>query len=190
MKRLLSNDYFEEAYYGFRVGCSLFKLGITFEFLKPSKKKKTPDIVMKLGDREIFLEVTKKNNPEDPLNSSQNFQKISWFFLSKDYTITNSFGFYFDILKPLSTPRTNQILKKCEDLLEKAKKSGFEEFHMPDIIDIYIFKKENVDKVPKEKRVMHGTDGKLLRSKNKVIILNEFAEHPLLPHEIEVLKNI
>ncbi|MDL5502571.1 MAG: hypothetical protein QSU88_05080, partial [Candidatus Methanoperedens sp.] len=36
------------------------------------------------------------------------------------------------------------------------KKSGFEEFHMPGIIDIYIFKKENVDKVPKEKRVMQG----------------------------------
>ncbi len=40
--------------------------------------------------------------------------------------------------------------------MEKAKKSGFEEFHMPGIIDIYIFKKENVEKVPKEKRVMQG----------------------------------
>ena len=33
-------------------------------------------------------------------------------------------------------------------------------------------------------------DDELLRSKNKVIILNEFADNPLLPHEIEILKKI
>ena len=286
LKRLLLNDAFEEAYYELRVGFYLFKSGVLFEFLKPSKKmkEKTPDIVMNIGDRKIFLEITKKSNPDDPLNSSQNFQKISWFLLSKDSQIYTDFGFYFDILKPLSTPRTEQILKICENLLEKAKKSGYEEYHIPNTIDLYIFKRENVGKVPKEKRVnrgrtpdfdelfrikgtikekerqlrvenptillifdsllwglenkelfysklvdtleetvnqftnlsavliyietyyfsddesfiiegrnyiaMQGSDKELLRSKNKVILLNEFARYPLLGQEIDILKSI
>lgn len=37
---------------------------------------------------------------------------------------------------------------------------------------------------------IQGFDKKLARSRNKVIILNEFADHPLLPHEIEILKSI
>ncbi len=284
-KRLLLSDAFEEAYYELRVGYSLLNSGVSFEFLKPSKikKKKTSDIVVNMGDRKIFLEITKKNNPKDILNSSENFHKISWFLLSKGGQTYNDFGFYYDVLKPLSTPRTEQILKICEDLLEKAKKSGFEEYHIPNTIDLYIFKRENVDKVPKEKQVtrgmspvfdelsrirgtikdkevqlrtenpnvllifdsllwplekdlfysklvdtleetiyqftnlsaaviyiesyyfseeesfikeggnyiaMHGNDKKLLRSKNKVIILNEFAKYSLLAHEIEILKSI
>ncbi|KAB2948439.1 MAG: hypothetical protein MPEBLZ_01818 [Candidatus Methanoperedens nitroreducens] len=285
-KRLFLSNDFEETYSELRIGYSLLNSGFSFEFLKPSKikKKKTPDIVINMDNREIFLEITTKNNPEDPLKSLQNFQKISWFFLSKDYTITNNLLFYFDILRPLSTPRTHQIIKICGDLLEKAKKSGFEEYHEPNIIDIYICKNENVDKVPKEKRVMQGRtsefdefsrikgtikskeaqlisenpnvllifdsflwhldnkelfyanfinsleetvnqftnisaviiyiekyyhpdiessvikgrnyliiqeyDAKLLKLINKLIILNEFANHPLLPHEIEKLKQI
>ncbi|MCZ7384272.1 MAG: hypothetical protein O8C63_05925 [Candidatus Methanoperedens sp.] len=285
-ERLLLIDAFEEAYYELRVGYSLLNLGVSFEFLKPSKikKKKTSDIIVNMGDRKIFLEITKKNNPEDILNSSENFQKISWFLLSKGGQTYNDFGFYYDILKPLSTPRTEQILKICEDLLDKAKKSGFEEYHRPNTIDLYIFKRENVDKVPKEKQVMRGMspifdelsrirgtirdkevqlrtetpnvllifdsllwplekdlfysklvdtleetvnqftnlsavviyietfyllekeesyinegqnyiaikgyDKKLFRSKNKVIILNEFAKYHLLSHEIEILKSI
>jgi hypothetical protein len=248
------------------------------------KKKKKPDILMNIGDRELFLEITKKNNPDDHLNSSQNLQKISWFLLSKGSEIYNDFGFFCDILKPLSTPRAEQILKICENLLEKAKKSGYEEYHIPNIIDLYIFKKENVDKVPKEKRVtqgrtpdfdelsrikgtirdkekqlrvenpaillifdsllwplenkelfysklvntleetvsqftnlsavviyietyyypnddsfiingrnyigMQGIDKEFLRSKNKVILLNEFAKYPLSAQEIDILKSI
>ena len=35
-----------------------------------------------------------------------------------------------------------------------------------------------------------GYDKNLLRSRNKVIILNEFADCPLLQNEIEILKTI
>lgn len=280
LKRLISNYTFEEAYCELRVGYSLFKLGVPFEFLRPLKKKKTPDIVMNIGERKIFVEITKKNSPEDPLHSSQNYNEISWFLLDK---IPSNFSYNFDILKPLSTPRTNQIIKICEDMIDKAKKSGFEEFHIPNIIDLYIYEREYIDRVPTEKQVMRGRtpdfdelsrirgtiktkeiqlrseqpnvllifdsllwplenkelfysklvdtleetvyqftnlsaviiyietyfmddepiiksernyiaiqgyDEELLRSKNKVIIINEFAVHPLLQNEIEILKNI
>lgn len=283
LKRVLSEDAFEEAYYELRVGYSLFKLDVSFAYLKPSKKKKTPDVVMNIGDREIFLEITKKNNPEDILNSSQNAHNIDWFLSSECLQIGNNFSACYDILKPLSTPRTEQIIKLCEILFEKVKESGFEELHIPNTIDLYIYKRENIDKIPKEKRVMQsktpdfdelsrirgtiktkekqlrsehpnvllifdsllwplenedlfysklvdtleevvyqftnlsaviiyiethyiyaesfvkegrnyiviqGSDEGLLRSKNKVIILNEFADYPLLPHEIDILKRI
>ncbi len=58
-------------------------------------------------------------------------------------------------------------------------------------IEMYYFSDE--ESFVKEGRnyiAIHGTDGKLLRSKNKIIILNEFAVYPLSPHEIEILKNI
>ncbi|VVB59462.1 Uncharacterised protein [uncultured archaeon] len=285
LKRIITmNTYegFEGAYHEFWVGYDLFKLGVPFEYLKQHKKQKTSDIIVNVGERKIFLEVTKKNNPDDPLNSYQNSQKISWFLWSKG-ALADDFVFYFTILKPLSTPRAEQILHICEEMLEKAKKSGFEEHHMSNVIDMYITKKENSDKVPKEKRIMQwktpdfnelnrikgtikekaaqletgnpailiifdahlwiqystdplysnleedlreyvnqytnlsavvieiemtsgheepfikederyivvkGCDKDLLRSKNKIIILNEFADYPLSSEEKELLKKM
>lgn len=153
LERLLSEEEFQSAYYEFRVGYSLIKAGISFDFIKPIKKKKKPDIVIHSENRDIFLEVTKKEVPEDYVKAAQNENKINGFLFSK----TDAIGYYVDILKPLSTPRTDEILKKCEELIIKAKESGFEELHIPKIIDVYIFKKENLNKVPKEKRVTRST---------------------------------
>ncbi len=148
LKRLLSEVTFQSAYSEFRVGNSLIKAGVSFEFIKP-KNEKNPDIVIHLENRDIFLEVTTKDIPEDYMKASHNENKILGFLFSKMETV----NCYVDILKPLSTPRTEEIIKKCEELVIKAKESSFEELHIPKIIDVYIFKKENRGMVPKEKQV-------------------------------------
>jgi len=262
------------------VALSLLKAEVTFEFLETKRKKKTPDIVITSGQRPLFIEITKKSAPEDYIRASKNFGAIHNFLFSKKDDI----DFYFDIQKPLSTPRTKGILKEVEKLVEMASVSGFERLHIPGTIDLYVFKKEKRNLVPKEKRVMRGQmpkfdeifrirgtikakvaqfknhspgvllifdsllwppkdtkifyksllekleetvnefpklsalvvyietyyildegtfekigknyiaikgiDKKLLRSRNKLIILNEFADHPLSSAEVEILKAI
>jgi len=286
LNKLRLNIDFEETYSEFRVGYSLFKFGISFEFLKRSKKQKTPDVVINVDNRKIFLEITTKNTPVAFLNAGRNFDKLNDFFMSKVIASSDDLKYYFDVPTHLYPATVESIIELCEDLFKNVKKSGFEEFHIPSIIDIYILKKDNIERVPKEKRVIKGEpieldelyrikgtigtkevqlrtnnpgiliifdpvlqpqpykskeyfdlenvkiiehhingfpnlstviiyveryyypdsesfvkkegnyltiqeyDEKLLILKNKVIILNEFAKHPLLPHEIEILKSI
>lgn len=156
-KLRLNTIDFEETYSEFRVGYSLFKLGISFEFLKPHKKQKTPDMVMNVDNRKIFIEITTKRTPEAFLNSWWNFSKINdYFFMSKIIASSTDLEYYFDILTSLYPATVESIIELCDDLFEDVKKSGFEEFHIPGIIDIYILKKDNIERVPKEKRVIQS----------------------------------
>lgn len=282
-KRLLLVGKFRGAYYELRVALSLLKSGVSFEFLKPSDKK-TPDIKIISDTRSMFIEITKKNEPENYTLASKNYNRIlNFLFLKK--ALENNLDFFCDIQRHLSTPRSERIMKESEKLVELAKVSGLEHYH-DDEIDIYIFKKENRSHVPEEKQVIQGRmpnfdenlrikttlkkkiaqlenynpgvllifddlfwpsedielfyknlvdelvvaveeypklsalvvcietynafdggddafmrtgknyiaikgyDKNLLRSRNKVIILNEFADCPLLQNEIEILKTI
>ena len=71
-KRLLSVREFRGAYYELRVALSLLKLGVSFEFLNPSDKK-TPDIKIISDTRPMFIEITKKNVPEEYTCRSKNY---------------------------------------------------------------------------------------------------------------------
>ena len=156
LERLRSSrsfDQFYAAYYEFRVALSLLKLGIPFEFLKPAKKRKTPDIKIISDIRPLFLEVTKKNAPEKYSRASKNYHKV-WYHLSAK-TSGKDLDFYCDIQKVLSTSRAEKIIKETDKLVEQVTVSGFEHYQ-EDKIDIYIFKKENGNLVPEEKRVTHG----------------------------------
>ena len=56
--------------------------------------------------------------------------------------------------RPLLSPyTTDEIFRACEVLVEKAKVSGFEELHIPKVIDLYIFHEDHKEKVPKKDRV-------------------------------------
>ena len=151
-KRLLSVREFRGAYYELRVALSLLKLGVSFEFLNPSDKK-TPDIKIISDTRPMFIEITKKNVPEEYTCRSKNYNRILNFLFSK--TSEKNLDFYCDIQRLLSTPRSEKIMKESEKLVELAKVSGLEHYH-DDEIDIYIFKKENRSLVPKEKQVIQG----------------------------------
>lgn len=279
-KRLLLVSKFRGAYYELRVALSLLKSGVSFEFLNPSDKK-TPDIKIISDTRSMFIEITKKNEPENYTLASKNYNRVLNFLFSK--TSEKTLDFCCDIQRPLPTPRSEKIMKESEKLVELVKVSGLEHYH-DDEIDIYIFKKENRSQVPKEKQVIQGRmpnfheifrikttlkkkvtqlenyspgvllifdsliwpsediglfyknlvdelvvtveeypklsalvvyietyntfdddafmrtgknyisikgyDKNLMRSRNKVIILNEFADRPLLQNEIEILKTI
>jgi hypothetical protein len=279
-KRLLSVRAFRGAYYELRVALSLLKLGVSFEFLRPTNNK-TPDIKTISDTRPMFIEITKKNEPENYTLASKNYNTIVNFLFSK--TSEKNLDFCCDIQRLLSTPRSEKIKEESEKLVELAKVSGIEHYH-DDEIDIYIFKKGKRNQVPKEQQVIQGQmpnfdeifrikttlkkkvtqlenyspgvllifddliwpsedielfyknlvdelvvtveeypklsalvvyietynafdddafmrtgknyisikgyDKNLLRSRNKVIILNEFADCPLLQNEIEILKTI
>jgi hypothetical protein len=56
--------------------------------------------------------------------------------------------------RPISSPFTvDEIIEKCKDLAKKAEVSGFEHLHIPKVIDVYFFKDEFQEKVPKKHRV-------------------------------------
>ena len=290
--RLRSAKEFWGAYYELRIALSLLKSlksEITFEFLKQSTKNKTPDIKIISEIRPLFMEITKKHESADFTLAHTNFIAINEFLISKILSPNQDLDFFCDIQGQvrgpvLSDSDRKKIIKDCEKMLEKAKVSGFEQFHIPNKVDIYIFKKENKDLVPKVKQVIQSdmpesdeivkikrtirdkaakfekyspgvllifdsllwelkytesyyknladkleeavnkfqqisalviyietyytpdedtfvkTDGnciatkesdrEFLRSRNKVIILNEFADCPLLPTEIDILKAI
>jgi hypothetical protein len=156
LERLRSSrsfDQFYAAYYELWVALSLLKSGIPFEFLKPAKKMKTPDIKIISDIRPLFLEVTKKNAPEKYVHASKNYHKV-WYHLSSK-TSGKDLDFCCDLQRVLSTPRAEKVMKETDKLVEQVTVSGFEHYQ-EDKIDIYIFKKENGNLVPEEKRVNQG----------------------------------
>ncbi|MCX5635433.1 MAG: hypothetical protein NTW55_06325 [Planctomycetota bacterium] len=150
LERLRSSVKFNGAYYEIIAGYWLLKSEISFEFLKPKKNDKTPDIKFSSSQRDLILEITTKEYSEDYLKTFQNCRKIS------NLLLLNSSGLRYHVKnhRPLLSPyTTDDILQACEVLLEKAKVSGFEELHLQKIIDLYIFREGNQEKVPKKDRV-------------------------------------
>ena len=107
-KRLLLVREFRGAYYELRVALSLLKLGVSFGFLNPSDKK-TPDIKIISDTRPMFIEITKKNVPEEYTCRSKNYNRILNFLFSK--TSEKNLDFCCDIQRLLSTPRSEKKQK-------------------------------------------------------------------------------
>ena len=152
LDRLRSPEKFYDAYREFRVGLSLLKSGINFEFLKAKKGERTPDIKVISGQRPFYIEITRKNIPKEEAWARKNYNTIRKFlFLS---SIKHGLGFCLDIQKPLTESQREEILKKAKKLMEEAKLSGFEHYCIPnkiDLVDLYVFKKDKRDRVFKEK---------------------------------------
>lgn len=151
LSRLLSDTpSFEGAYYELITGYYLFKHGYAFEYVKEKKRNRSSDIILQGPEREILVEITHKDYPDEFILYFNNNRRITIFLmLHLDGLIYN-----IDVLKPLSTPTTEQIINECKILIEQAKISGFEEYHEINVIDIYIYKLEFQEKVPIEKRKM------------------------------------
>jgi hypothetical protein len=151
LSRLLSDTpSFEGAYYELLTGYYLFKHRCAFEYVEKKKKNCSSDIILQGPKREILLEITHKDYPSEFILSFSNCRRITNFLmLNSDGLIHN-----IDVHKPLSTPATEQIIRESKKLIDKAKESGFEEYHERNVIDIYFFKLEFHDCVPIEKRKM------------------------------------
>jgi hypothetical protein len=152
LDRLRSADEFNGAYSEIVIGYWLQKSGTPFKFLKPKKKGKSPDIEVNSSRFHFIIEITTKEYPEDYLKVFQNYRKISYLLMSN----SNGLSYSLKNHRPLiSSATTDEIIQSCEDLLEKAKNSGFEELHMSKIIDLYLFRQENYERVPKKYRGFH-----------------------------------
>jgi hypothetical protein len=166
------------------VALSLLKSDVPFEFLKQRMTKKTPDIKIISDIRPMFIEVNQKNEPENYKRASKNYNTIVNFLFSK--TSEKDLDFCCDIQRPLSTPRAKKIVEESKKLVGLAKVSGFKHYHDEEI-DIYIFKKGNRNRVPKEKQVIQGrmpNFDELFRIKttlkNKVTQLDNYSPGVLL----------
>jgi hypothetical protein len=148
MERLRSPDQFYGAYSEVLVGYWLKKSSVNFNYLK-QKTKTTPDIRINSAQREFTIEITTKDYSEEYLKAHQIFTKFSNVLLFNKKGL-NVFAINH---RPLTSPHhANEILRKCEDLIEKADISGFEELHLKKIIDVYVFRPENIERVPKKLR--------------------------------------
>lgn len=148
-KRLHHKDQFGGAFNEIMIGNNLLKAGIQFQFLKPDTKK-TPDIVLYYSGKEINLEITEKETSAEYKMASMNLHKID----TSLYSLPKNCFFHYHIHKPLSNSRTEDILQKCQKMKHNVSKTGFEKYHKSGIIDLYIFKRENEQKVPIEHRTI------------------------------------
>jgi hypothetical protein len=148
MDRMQSPDQFYGAYSEVLVGYWLKKTGVNFEYLK-QKTKTSPDIRINSSQRDLVVEITTKEYPDDYLKAYQNYVKFS------NGLQFNRMGLnvYAISRRPLiSSHHADEIFHKCENLIEIAESSGFEELHLKKIIDIYVFRPENLERVPKKHR--------------------------------------
>ena len=143
-KRLPSTEEFYGAYDEIRVANSLLKIGVQFNFIPKYKKTKSPDIQLHLSERDVFLEITGKEYPQEYLDAYENYKKILITSLEHHGDFRNQMKIY----RPLSKPRTREILQKMEELKKQVSITGFAEFHIKGVIDLTYFSKENLDKVP------------------------------------------
>lgn len=149
VKRLHHKDQFEGAFSEIMIGNNLLKAGIQFQFLKPNIRK-TPDIVLDYSGKEINLEITEKETSAEYQRASMNLHEID----KSLHSLPNNCYFFYQIHKPLSSSRTEDILQKCQKMKYNVSTTGFEEYHKSGIIDLYIFKRENEQKVPIEHRTI------------------------------------
>jgi hypothetical protein len=169
-KRLFDTRQFESAYNELTIGNNLSKLELDFEFIKQLPKEKSADIVIKAAQREINLEITVKGTSPEYRKALANIKGIEFFFFTspfiKDYSVQ------YQIHKPLSKPTAEKILSDCIEKMKNISKSGFEELHIPKVIDLYIIKKGSEDKVPPEHRTISAKlprIDELARIKNRII---------------------
>jgi len=99
---------FWDVYHEFRVGLSLFEKCVSFDFLKKTPEYKTPDIRFISENKQLFMEITKKQIPKKQQNDLDNVEKITrLLFPSKDF-IKHDLASYWNIHCPLSSSRTNK----------------------------------------------------------------------------------
>jgi hypothetical protein len=159
MERLRSPNQFYGAYSEVLVGYWLKNAGVNFNYLKPKKKSSSSDIRIHSAQRDLIFEITTKDYPEEYLKAHQIFSKFS------NTLLFNKKGLSVCALNHRSLTsehHADEILRTCEDLIEKAAVSGFEELHLKKIIDVYILRPENMERVPKRHRsftfIMPKTD--------------------------------
>jgi hypothetical protein len=149
IERLKDSRQFNGAYNEFQIGNSLFKHGISFK-INRLQNTKLPDFMIILNNREINLEVTEKERSQDYIKAEKNAKRITENLF--EGLVSGKFHYSVMIYRPLSDKRAQEIFEKCQLMKEKTQNSGFEEYHIQGVIDLYIYKPEFIEKVPVDKR--------------------------------------
>jgi len=150
VERLKNPREFNGAYNELQIGNNLFKYGISFKINSQLQTKKSPDFVIDFEGREINLEITEKEKSQEWRRAERNAGRIK-DYLFKGFA-SGKYVYSLSIQRPLSDKRTEKIFEQCQLMEENVQNSGLEEYHIPDVIDLYIYKPECIDKVPGESR--------------------------------------
>ena len=179
-KLLKESDYYS-AYGEIEVASNLNRKGYAITFVKENNEL-TPDIIARHNNREICVEVTRKRTPEDEKKEIRTYNELTKF-RSIDPDRTEYFCKIHQ--SPLSTHRLRELTEKIDEKFEKARnETGYEEFIEPGIIECYICTRENINRVPPEKRVREGPS-KYKEGSNEIrrikgTIKEKVQEHPQL----------
>ena len=155
VKRLKNSREFDGAYNELYIGNNLFKHGISFKINSSFQNTKSPDFIIDFNDREINLEITEKEKSLEYLRVESNSRKIT-DHLFKGFA-SEKYVYSLMIYRPLSDTRAQKIFENCLSMEDKVQISGFEEYHINGIVDLYIYKSEFTDRVPIEKRRIFTT---------------------------------
>jgi hypothetical protein len=150
VERLKHPDQFNGAFDELHTGNNLFKSGIPFTINSQSSSTKSPDFEVHFEGREINLEITEKEKSTEYIKAERNASKITNKLF--DGHASGKYSYAVTVNRPLSNNRTQETIEQLELLEKDVQESGFEEYHIPDFIDLYVFKPEFKDKVPVEKR--------------------------------------
>lgn len=150
VERLKHQGEFNGAFNELQTGNRLFKHGISFKINSSVQNTKSPDFTIDFEGREINLEITEKERPLEYKNAERNADRISTYLFVG--LASGNYGYSFLIHRPLSNTRALEIYEQCQSMKKNILNSGFEEFHIPDVIDLYIYKPEFQDRVPVERR--------------------------------------
>ena len=154
-QRLLRESNYYSAHDEIEVASNLNRKGYAITFVKEMKNRPTTDIIARHNNREICVEVTKKGISEDEQKEIRTYNELTKFlYINPDRT---KYFCKIHYQPPLSTPRLRELTEKIQEKFEKARnETGYEEFIEPGIIECYICTRENINRVPSEKRVMEG----------------------------------
>lgn len=155
-QRLRNETEFYGALAEVEVASNLNRQRCISSFVKENKEgNSSPDIeiAVKPNGRNIFIEVTTKKISADEISERSACNELT-AFKHLDLRI-----YYFCKISkyPNSAAELKQLKQKIQETFEKARnETGYEEFIEPGVIECYISTKENIDRIPIEKRVTKG----------------------------------
>lgn len=183
-QRLLRESDYYSAHDEIEVASNLNRKGYAITFVKEKRKKLTPDIIARHNNRDICVEVTGKGISNDEQKDFEKYNELTKFW----YIDPGRTEYFCKIHKYPSTSILEELTKKIQEKFEKARNEiGYEEFIEPGIIECYICTRENINRVPPEKRVIEGPpkykDGSDQIRRIKGTIEDKVHKHPQLPDD-------
>lgn len=153
---LMNRDEFDSWEAVLEVAYEFKRCGYDVDVIAPDSHSKKPDLVARLGEREIYSEVTSLGDPIE----REKLNKTLWQFMDLTHLLLPDVHVAGIVHKWLSPAHTNELLKEIKNKMMRVKAERCcIEVNEPNVIDCFIAPIEKLKEFQEWIRRMNGIHG-------------------------------